>query len=176
VRQPGLLREAAGFTYQEFSNLEQPLQLKGDPYKAGAENKVMYWAEFLMPDRAEPLAWYDHPFFGRWPAITRNRHGSGSLTYEGTWLSDTLQKDVLLGVLERAGVAGPDQQLPPPLRVKHGVNGFGKNVHYYLNYSSDPHSLAYPYGAGTDLLTGNTVATSQQLSIGPWDLVIVEEK
>jgi beta-galactosidase len=176
VRQPGPLREAAGFTYQEFSNLEQPLRLKGDPYKAGVENKVMYWAEFLIPDRAEALASYDHPFFGRWPAITRNRYGSGSLTYEGTWLSDTLQKDVLLGVLERAGVAGPDQQVPPPLRVKHGVNDLGKNVHYYLNYSSDPHSLTYPYAAGTDLLTGNAVATSQQLSIGPWDLVIVEEK
>ena len=32
VRAPGPLREAAGFSYQEFSNLEKPLSLKGDPF------------------------------------------------------------------------------------------------------------------------------------------------
>ena len=31
---PGPLREAAGFHYQEFSNLKQPLALKGDPFRA----------------------------------------------------------------------------------------------------------------------------------------------
>ena len=38
-RAPGPLREAAGFNYQEFSNLEHPLALKGDPYHAGEENQ-----------------------------------------------------------------------------------------------------------------------------------------
>ena len=52
VRAPGPLREAAGFSYQEFSNLEQPLALKGDPFHAGGDNKVSYWAEFLMPEHA----------------------------------------------------------------------------------------------------------------------------
>ncbi len=33
VRAPGPLREAAGFTYQEFSNLEKPLALKDDPFQ-----------------------------------------------------------------------------------------------------------------------------------------------
>ena len=85
VRAPGPLREAAGFSYQEFSNLNNPISLKDDPYHVGDENKVMYWAEFLMPEHAKPIAYYDHPFFGRWPAITRNQFGSGTLTYEGTW-------------------------------------------------------------------------------------------
>ncbi len=169
VRQPGPLRQAAGFSYQEFSNLEKPLALKGDPFKAGEENKVMYWAEFLVPDHAQPLASYDHPFFGRWPAITRNHYGSGILTYEGTWLSDTLQKRVLHDVLEQARLTGPDQQLPPPVHVKHGMNDFGKRVHYYLNYSSDLQSFNYPYGGGTELLTGKSIATSERLALQPWD-------
>jgi len=38
-RAPGPLREAAGINYQEFSNLERPLGLKGDPYHAGEDNK-----------------------------------------------------------------------------------------------------------------------------------------
>lgn len=176
VRQPGPLREAAGFSYQEFSNLEHPLPLKGDPFKAGVDNKVMYWAEFLMPDHAQAVAWYDHPFFGRWPAITRNQYGSGTLTYEGTWVSDTLQKKILLNVLERAGLTGPDQQLPSAIRVKHAVNDFGKRIHIYLNYSSDEQPVAYPYGHGMELLADKTIASGQRLALTPWDAAIIEEK
>src|SRR5258708_6174876 len=82
VRAPGPLREAAGFSYQEFSNLEHPLALKDDPFHVGDANKVSYWAEFLMPEHAKPVAFYDHPFFGKWPAITDNQFGAGTLLYE----------------------------------------------------------------------------------------------
>ncbi len=99
VRAPGPLREATGFSYQEFSNLEKPLALRGDPFNAGGENKVRYWAEFLQLEHAKPLAYYDHPFFGRWPAITENEFGRGSLTYEGTVLSDDLQQKVVAALL-----------------------------------------------------------------------------
>ncbi len=109
---PGPLRKAAGFTYQEFSNLEKPLALKGDPFHVGEENKVSTWAEFLQLETAKPLAYYEHPFFGRWPAVTTNSFGSGTLTYEGTVLSDKLQQAIVLNALRDAGLAGPDQQLP----------------------------------------------------------------
>jgi hypothetical protein len=36
-----------------------------------------------MPEHAKPIAYYDHPFFGKWPAITENEFGSGTLLYEG---------------------------------------------------------------------------------------------
>jgi beta-galactosidase len=173
---PGPLREAAGFHYQEFSNLKTPLALKDDPFKAGADNKVSDWAEMLVPEAAQPLAFYDHPFFGKYPAITRNRFGKGTLTYEGTMLTDKLQQQVLLDVIQLAGLAGPDQTLPPSVRVKHGVNRSGKTVHYYLNYSSDSQTLGYPYGAGSDLLTQAVIAPTQQITLKPWDLVIIEEK
>ncbi|HYK88565.1 MAG TPA: beta-galactosidase trimerization domain-containing protein, partial [Acidobacteriota bacterium] len=173
---PGILREAAGFHYQEFSNLRQPLPLKGDPFHAGAENKVSDWAEMLNLDSAEGLAYYDHPFFAKYPAITRNRFGKGSLTYEGTVLTDTLQEKVLLDALRTAAVTGPDQTLPASVRTKHGVNRGGKTVHYYLNYSSDARTFSYPYGSGTDLLTQAAVAHSQPVTLKPWDLVIIEEK
>jgi beta-galactosidase len=109
---PGSLREPAGVHYQEFSSLHQPLALKGDPFGAGAENKVSEWAEMLITDTAEPLAYYDQLFFAKYPAITRNSFGKGSLTYEGTVLSDKLQERVLREVLERAGLTGPRPKPP----------------------------------------------------------------
>jgi beta-galactosidase len=175
TRAPGPLREAAGFSYQEFSNLEKPLALKGDPFHAGTANQVTDWAEFLQLDHAEALATYDHPFYGKWPAITRNHFGQGELVYEGTQLSDTLQSKLVLESLKSAGLTGPDQDLPAKVQVKHGVNRDGKTLHYYLNYSGEPQSFTYPYAAGTDLLTGKTVAGKQSITLAPWDLAIIAE-
>jgi len=174
VMAPGPLREAAGFSYQEFSNLEKPLALKGDPLHAGEDNKVMYWAEFLKLEHAKPLAYYDHPFFGKWPAITRNEFGKGTLTYEGTFLSDGLQEKIVLDVLKDASLFDTKQQLPPKVREKSGVNGAGKTLHYFLNYSSDHQTFTYNQKAGVDLLTGKKISPSQLVDLAPWNLVIVE--
>lgn len=173
---PGPLRETAGFHYQEFSSLKHALALKGDPFHAGDENQVSEWAEMLIPDSAQPIAYYDHPFFGKYPAITRNRFGKGTFTYEGTVLSDALQEKLLTEELHATGLAGPDQSLPAPVRVKHGVNRNGKALHYYLNYSSSPQTFTYSYGSGSDLLTQTAIAHAQQVTLHPWDLAIIEEK
>jgi beta-galactosidase len=176
VRAPGPLREAAGFSYQEFSNLEHPLALKGDPFHAGDANKVSYWAEFLMPEHAQARAWYDHPFFGRWPAITENQYGAGTLLYEGTYVSDALQSKVLAEALKEAGIAGPDQQLPACVRVRNGVNRLGKKIHYYFNYSSEQKSFTYSNGPAKDLLSGAATAHGQQVALKPWDVAILEDE
>ena len=179
VRAPGPLREAAGFSYQEFSSLEHPLALKGDPFKVGdagpTANQVQYWAEFLMPEHAKALAWYDHPFFGKWPAITKNEFGAGTLLYEGTYLSDKLQTAVLRTALEKAGLTSSDQQLPSAIHVQHGVNRLGKRLHYYFNYSGVEFKVGYPYAAGSNLLDGSAVSNAATLTIPPWDLAIIEE-
>ena len=174
---PGPLREAAGFTYQEFSNLEKPLGLKGELLQGAGSGAgaAMYWAEFLRPEHAKVLATYDHPFFGQWPAITRNEYGSGTLTYEGTVLSDGAQKAVVLDVLREAHLLNP-AKLPSAVREKSGVNGSGKMLHYYLNYSGEPQTFAYGRGAGTDLLKGAAVGAGQSITLAPWDLAIVEER
>ena len=175
VRAPGPLREAAGFSYQEFSNLEHPLSLANDPYHLGADNQVQYWAEFIMPEHAKAVAWYDHPFFGKWPAITENEFGTGTLLYEGSYLSDKMQTAVLRGVLEKVGLTGPDQQLPPTVHVQHGVSRMGKRLHYYFNYSSAEVKVSYSYATGINLLDGKSVAQSATLTLQPWDLAIIEE-
>ena len=81
---------------------------------------------------------------------------------------------MLLDVLKEAALAGPDQQLPAAVRVRHGVNRLGKRLHYYFNYSSELKSFAYPYAAGKDLLTGGAIAKT--ITLKPWDVAIVEEE
>jgi beta-galactosidase len=175
-RAPGPMRKAAGFSYQEFSNLAQPLALKGDPFQAGEANKVSVWAEMLIPETAQVLAVYDHPFFNKYPAITRNKFGKGTLTYEGTVLSDKLQEKILLGVYEMAGLSGPDQKLAAPVRVKKGMNNAGRTTHFYLNYSGSDQTFVYPHHAGSDICSGKAVAQTSSVTLPPWDLAIIEER
>jgi beta-galactosidase len=172
---PGPLAQAAGFHYQEFSNLAKPIQLKGDPFHVGKENEVSYWAEMLLLDSAKALAYYDHPFFGRYPAITQNTWGKGTLTYEGTFLSDALQTKVLTDVLSQAGLTGPDQTLPAAVRVKHGIGNNGKRMHFYFNYSSAPQNFTYSYAAAAEVITGKGLAKGQSVTLPAWDVIIAEE-
>jgi len=169
---PGPLHEAAGFTYQEFSNLERPLALVGDPFHVGAENRVSQWAEFLQPTTAKALATYDHPFFGRWPAITENQFGKGTLIYEGTALSDGLQQAMVQQALQQSGISFDPDAAHVAVRVKSGINAQGKSIAYVLNYSSSAAEVKYSGPAAHDVLTGKAVAAGQMVSIQPWDLVI----
>jgi beta-galactosidase len=171
---PGPLREAAGFSYQEFSNLEQPLALRGDPFHVGESNRVSQWAEFLDVTTARPLATYDHPFFGRWPAITENDFGRGTLLYEGTALSDALQQALVQHALEASGIAFDPDGFRSTVRVRRGINGQGRTVTYLFNYSSKARTAKYGGPSGHDILTGKAVSAGEEVAISPWDLAIVE--
>lgn len=174
VRAPGPLRKAAGLSYQEFSSLAAPVRLKPDPYNLAAQNTASVWAEMLLPETAQPLLTYDHPFFGQFPAVTLNRHGKGTLVYEGTYPSNDLQRSLVRDALQRAGLTSPDQQLPPAIKVRHGVAS-GRTLHYYLNVSSTPAEFPYSYSSGTDLLTGKPLAPNATLRLDPWGVAIIQE-
>lgn len=172
---PGPLRAVCGFYYQEFTNLAEPERLTPDPFGVGDKNTGSVWEEFLVPETAKVLASFDDSYW-HFPAITRNQYGKGTLTYEGTYLTDTLQREVIRQVLKRVALNGPDQDLPPAVRVRHGRNRQGKVLHYYLNFSAEKQLIPYPYGNGSDLLTGIAIQHGQKLQLTPWDLAIVGEE
>ena len=175
-RMPGPLRAAAGFSYQEFSNLEHPVGLQGDPFHVGKDNSVEYWAEFLKTEHAKPLAFYQDAFLSPYPAITINHFGAGSLTYEGTWLSKELQRAVVKLVLNDAKIPLPDLSLPAAVRIRHVINGSGKTVHFYFNYSGRVQSLRYSYPVGTNLFSNASVDPNRLLTLSPWGIAIIEQR
>jgi beta-galactosidase len=161
--------------YREFTNIPEPRRLAPDPFGAGEHNTGSAWAEFLVPETAEVVASFVHPHWN-FPAITRNAYGKGTLVYQGTVLSNELQREVIRAVLKRAGLLGPDQTLPDAVKVRHARNAAGHRLHYYLNFSDSAQSVTYPYGSGTDLLTDGAVRQGAALALKPWDLAIVVER
>jgi beta-galactosidase len=174
VMAPGPLRAAAGFHYQEFTSVPAPRRLTPDPYGVGEDNVGSVWQEFLIPETAEVVASIEHPYW-HFAAITRNKYGAGSLTYEATAVTDRLQREIVREALKRAGLTSADQLLPEAVKVRHGRNTQGKTLHYYFNFSSQQQSVVYSYRDGVDLLTDRAMSREQVLRLQPWDLVIVLE-
>jgi len=128
----------------------------------------------VLAETAKPLAFYDHPFFGRYPALTRNAFGTGTVTYQGTVLTDALQEKVVADVLKQGGIV-PDVGLPPKVRVRQAIGRDGKALRFYLNFSGEPQSFANAHGAGTELLSQTPVTAGQRLTLAPWDLAVIRE-
>ena len=56
--------------------------MKDDPFNVGKDlNDIDKWIELLLPTSATVLAWYDHPYWGKYVAVTQNSFGKGTATY-----------------------------------------------------------------------------------------------
>jgi beta-galactosidase len=169
---PGPLRKACGFYYQEDSTIAN-LKLKDDPFQLGGANQIGEWYEFLIPETAKPLAYADHPFFGKWPVITENAYGKGKVFYIGTYPSQELLEKIVEKAANEAGLLPTDYRFP--IIFREGKNSFGKTIRYVFNYSDGEKTVRYPYASGKELLSGQKVEKNGELALKPWDVMIVEE-
>lgn len=178
VLAPGPLAKACGFHYQEFYNTDMlalkavklPTAEKGETYRAGE------FVELIEPTTAVPLAVYDHPFFGNYPAVTENKYGKGTVIYEGSIVDLSLQKSIVKRALNQAGIKISEVESVLPLVYRGGVNKYGKMVHYFMNYSNNLVVRKYPFEKGINLLDGSLVEKGRELKVESRDLVIIVEE
>jgi beta-galactosidase len=176
TRQPGIISEACGITYSQFT-IPQNVSLKDDPYRVGNENnKVTTWMELITSTTAKVMAYYDHPVWGKYAAITQNNYGKGLATYIGCMTSNALLEKILADVLKKAGLWGEVQNLHFPIITKQGINEQGKTVRYLFNYSAKPATVNYSFGMGRELLLDETVNKNSVIALEPWAVKIIEEQ
>jgi beta-galactosidase len=168
---PGPLREACGFYYQEYANIPS-LGLQGNAFGLNG-NHIGEWYEFLIPETAKPLAYADHPFYGRWPVITENSYGKGKLIYIGAYPSLELLEKIILQTAKEAGLATKVNDYRFPVIIRSGVNQSGKRIHYIFNFSDEDRTVKNPFPGGKELISAGK--TSDVISLKAWDAVIVEE-
>lgn len=169
--QPHVLHECLGIKYHQFT-IPKNVGLAGVVSGEGAcANQFM---ELLETDTAEVLASYEHYNWSAYAAITKNHYGKGTAIYLGTKTDDATLKKVLVQFLEEADVELLEEKFP--LIVRKGVNGAGKKVRYYMNYSQTEQKTTYVYENGNDILTGEQIEKETEIKIAPWNLMIIEEK
>jgi beta-galactosidase len=175
LRQPGIISEACGISYNEFT-VPEKVGLKGDPFGVGSQNYIEKWMELITPTTAKVLAYYDHPAWGKYAAVTQNNYGKGSAIYIGCGINGSITEKILERTLKDAGLWGKDQQMKFPLIIKSGVNSANKSVHYYFNYSAAPKLFVYAYAKGRSLLNGDSFPTQSEHTLPAWGFQVVMEQ
>ncbi|MFQ3577479.1 MAG: beta-galactosidase [Verrucomicrobiia bacterium] len=172
---PGPLRRASGVYYREFTSLAEPVPLAAGESATLAGGTANVWADLLLPESAEVLAALDHAAFPH-PVVTRNSHGRGTLTYQGTVLDDATQRRLIVDVLGLAGISAPESELPRGVKLRQTRTRDGLPVWYYLNFGADPRSVRHAGSDGVDMLTESDVPHGSLMSLGPWGAAVVRGK
>lgn len=175
VVQPGIISKACGVHYEMFVNPEQDdcdlLPVSAD-LKQANDLAIHDWMELLIPDTAEVLAKYTDPNWSEYAAITKNSFGKGSTIYIGCYPSSDVLAKLIKTYVDEIQVSRPDVQFP--IVLKHATNTNGDTVDFYLNFSEQPQTVTN-VGNGTELISDQAVADSNELSLAPWDVAIVKK-
>ena len=192
---PHYMADVFGMSYSEFTYPDNVGLISGyGDLKCDGEN-AQEFMELLQPIDATSLIKYDHPSWRKYSAVTTNKYINGTAVYIGCDVSDKLLRRIfrmVAGELHIArssdgalagGVTVTDNHgfselikaiHDSPVIVKKGINDFGKEIVYYLNYSGKTASFIYEGTAGTDLLTGKEYSDMEKMELKPWNLAIVE--
>ena len=127
--------------------------------------------ELLQPQGAAVLASYEHPAWNPYAAVTENTYGKGSAVYVGCKTTDEMMTRILRYCAEKAGI--PAEEIAYPVIVRKGKNQYGREICYYLNYSSEIQKIAL-HPAGTELLGGTELRENEPVELEPWGVAVLE--
>ncbi|MGN9908817.1 beta-galactosidase trimerization domain-containing protein [Phytohabitans sp. LJ34] len=108
----------------------------GGPLRLPEGATATRWADALTVVDADVLVQYDHPHFGRWPAVTTRRRGEGRVTYVGTVPGHALAQ-ALARWLAAAPVSGW-RDTARSVTATTATSPDGQRVHFVHNWSWGP--------------------------------------
>jgi beta-galactosidase len=187
---PARLTTAAGVWYDEFSNLTEDVRVTARPGNPATDPSApdggmshthrrldippaaagTRWVDGLTVDGADVLAEYDHPHFGRWPAITTTAYGQGRVTTVGTVPNRALAEALVawLAPEPRHGW----QDIPATVTVHTGSSPDGRKLHFVHNWSWERTSVVAPADL-SDALSGDHLAAGDAITLGSWDVRVL---
>jgi beta-galactosidase len=118
----------------------------------------------------EVLAAYEHPHFGRWPAVTSRRHGEGRVTCVGTVPGRDLARALAEWLTPAARSGWGD--LPASVTATTGTSPDGRRVHIVHNWSWEPARSEVPADL-VDALDDTSLPAGTVLELGPWDVRVL---
>jgi beta-galactosidase len=166
---PAHLSDAGGVRYQEFSNLNDPVAVvaESDEFDLSPAAQATDWVDGLISEGAKVIAGYDHPHFGRFPAVTSTPHGRGRITTVGTVPNPDLAADLARWLAPQREAWG---EVPQSVTVTSATNAQDERIHVIHNWGWEPVRVDLPRPM-TDLLTDS--GGLDQLDLSPWDVRVL---
>lgn len=169
---PAHLRDLAGASYQEFSNLVDDVPARAGAMALREGAAATRWIDCLRPEGCEILATSDHPHFGQFPLITSHVVGGGRVTVVGTMPNTALAASVI----DYACPAGVwTSALAGHAAVTHSsaVNEAGTRLHFLFNWSWQPDEITLPVPCRA--LLDPDAEPRQTVELGAWGVAVLAE-
>ncbi|MDR7185006.1 beta-galactosidase [Microbacterium trichothecenolyticum] len=165
---PARLTDAAGVSYEEFSNLRDPLPVTSEQGLALTDGAAAtLWADGLLASDADILVRYVHPRFGDFAAVTSREHGDGRITVVGTVPSAELAADLVRWAAPAtvADAIAPERALP--VTVSSGSLADGRRAWFVFNWSGEPQAFT-PAVTLADAVTAEELSAGTEISLPAW--------
>lgn len=173
--QPGILHQACGVSYSQFTLPEETLVSSCHAaLDCRQDNQAELWMELLTPNAGtRTLLGYQHPAWGEYAAATDANYGLGRAIYVGFLPQKTLVSQLFDLLTADVALNSRTSAYHYPLIVKKMRNRDGKCVNFLFNYSAEPLDFISET-AGTALLSGDKVSDGQALHLNAWEFSIIE--
>jgi len=172
---PGPLSESLGAHVVQHESLAPGVETRvtygdqsgGDGTDDGEAYEFRTWGEWLDADAAAVLGRHESGPAAGEPAIVRNDHGDGGVTYVGVWPESDLADALVADLLERAAVPAADP-LPDDVRLTER-DGYT----WVTNFGRDPVEVD---AGDAPVVVGDATVPGRDLAVveGPAHDVVIE--
>ena len=168
--QPHILSKALGIKYDQFtypSNVKVSFN--------NTTSNASEWMELVSCDTAETLCYYDHKVWNTYSAVTLNHYGSGRAMYLATLFGENTLIEILKDFFKDDDrLTSNEFSAKFPIVIKRGINDFGKEIVYLLNYSDKDQSIINHKAECTELISDCPIHEGGTITLAPWDVAILE--
>jgi beta-galactosidase len=171
---PAVLSESAGVWYDEYSNLDEPLRVTGGEVFATSESaRATRWVDGLVLEGADQLVGYEHPYLGRFPAMTTLRAGDGRITYVGTVPNPAFASDIVRWLVPSPIASKWTADASSNVTVASGTTAHGR-FWFISNWSSDSSTITVPHDVFD--LDGGSHGAGSTIALDPWACLVVADE
>jgi beta-galactosidase len=166
---PPQLAELAGASYEEFSNISEPIMVRANnsSLKLGSDAAAQSWVDGLIASDAEVLASYEHPRFGDFPAVTRRSLGIGSITIVGCVPNVSLAKGIMELVSPQVVSRDLAMEIKSPVYVASGSVKGGRRVWFIFNWGWQMQEITLKADV-LDAVSGESLNSASKISLTGW--------
>lgn len=181
--QPAIISKAVGAEYEMFvepnrnystDKPENDMTISSDILENVTEQPVKYWAELLTPTTGTTLATYDHPYWGKYAAITENKFGKGHAYYNGSFLTEDTITSLYTYILKQNGLWTSRQDQAFPIINKVLLTKNGGQLDFYFNYSQEKQTVTFNSESGTELHDNSRLTKEDTFTLDPWSVKIFQ--
>lgn len=170
---PGILREAAGISYDEYTNLDEPIAVRSSAQYSSAIDgggKATGWADALELHGAEALFTFESGIYAGRPAVTTHSYGRGRVTYVATVPDAGLARAILAWALPSR--RSHDWMAGPGVTISSGRGTAGR-VWFVSNWTPEPTGFTVPRAMRLD---GEAIAAGHRQELDAWSVVTLLEE